>query len=48
MMECSAYHDIRDNFRSYIYNDYIYNDSQGYMRKVMCHAKQQLLAKLVH
>jgi hypothetical protein len=42
MMECPAYQDIRDNFQD------LYNDSQGDMRKLMCHPKQHLLAKLVH
>ena len=42
MMECPAYQDIRDNFGE------LYDDCQGDMRKLMCHPKQHLLAKLVH
>jgi hypothetical protein len=40
MMECSAYQDIRGNSQE------LYNDSQGDMRKLICHPKQHLLAKL--
>jgi len=42
MMECQAYQEIRANFQE------LFDDCEGDMRKLMCHSKQHILAKLVH
>jgi len=42
MMECPAYQEIQANFQE------LYDDCEGDMRKLMCHPKQHILAKMVH
>jgi hypothetical protein len=42
LMECPAYQAIRADFKE------LYGDCRGDMRKLMCHPRQHILAKLVH
>ena len=42
MMECTAYRDIRLDYAS------LYEDADGDMRSLMCHANQRKVARLVH
>ena len=42
MLECPAYHEIRSEFGE------LFDYCEGDLRKLMCHPKQHMLAKLVH
>jgi len=42
LMECPAYQAIQDEFKE------LYDDCGGDIRKLMCHPRQYILAKLVH
>ena len=42
MMECPAYQEVRAIFQE------LYDECLGEMRKLMCHPKQHILAKMVH
>ena len=42
MLECPAYQEIRSEFGE------LFDYCEGDLRKLMCHPKQHMLAKLVH
>ena len=42
MLECRAYQEIRWEFGE------LFNYGEGDLRKLMCHPKQHVLAKLIH
>ena len=42
MLECPAYQEVRYEFRE------LFDSCEGDLRKLMCHPKQHILAKLVH